>query len=113
MVGGPLRGWRAARTKIGIVAVARRLLIELWRYLEHGVIPDGAIVVASAASRTAYDGSATRTSLADEVLVRSAQSWGGRPGELREAGFHETVVKEGSPASDGCTRRPWAHSLVW
>jgi transposase len=31
--------------KIGIVAVARRLLIDLWRYLEHGVIPDGAIVV--------------------------------------------------------------------
>ena len=46
-------------------------------------------------------------------LVRSAQSWGGRPGELREAGFYETVVKEGSPASDGCTRRPWAHSVVW
>jgi transposase len=32
--------------KIGIVAVARRLLIDLWRYLEHGVIPDGAIVTA-------------------------------------------------------------------
>ena len=31
--------------KIGIVAVARRLLIDLWRYLEHGVIPEGAIVV--------------------------------------------------------------------
>jgi transposase len=28
--------------KIGIVAVARRLLIDLWRYLEHGVIPEGA-----------------------------------------------------------------------
>jgi transposase len=27
--------------KIGIVAVARRLLIDLWRYLEHGVIPEG------------------------------------------------------------------------
>jgi transposase len=32
--------------KIGIVAVARRLLIELLRYLKHGVIPAGAIVVA-------------------------------------------------------------------
>jgi transposase len=32
--------------KIGIVAVARRLLIELWRYLKHGVLPAGAIVVA-------------------------------------------------------------------
>jgi transposase len=28
--------------KIGIVAVARRLLIELWRYLKDGVIPEGA-----------------------------------------------------------------------
>ena len=28
--------------RIGIVAMARRLLIDLWRYLEHGVIPEGA-----------------------------------------------------------------------
>lgn len=28
--------------KVGIVAVARRLLIELWRYLETGVLPEGA-----------------------------------------------------------------------
>jgi len=28
--------------KIGIVALARKLLIALWRYLEHGVIPQGA-----------------------------------------------------------------------
>jgi transposase len=28
--------------RIGIVAVARRLLIDLWRYLEYGVIPEGA-----------------------------------------------------------------------
>jgi len=27
---------------IGIAAVARRLLIDLWRYLEYGVIPEGA-----------------------------------------------------------------------
>ena len=27
--------------RIGIVAVARRLLIDLWRYLEYGVIPEG------------------------------------------------------------------------
>jgi transposase len=30
--------------RIGIVAMARRLLIDLWRYLQHGVIPDGAIL---------------------------------------------------------------------
>jgi transposase len=30
--------------RIGIVAVARKLLIDLWRFLEHGVIPEGAVV---------------------------------------------------------------------
>ena len=28
--------------RIGIVALARKLLVELWRYLQHGVIPEGA-----------------------------------------------------------------------
>jgi transposase len=28
--------------RIGIVAVARRLVIDLWRYLEGGIIPEGA-----------------------------------------------------------------------
>lgn len=28
--------------RVGIVAVARKLLIALWRYVEHGVVPDGA-----------------------------------------------------------------------
>lgn len=28
--------------RIGIVALARRLLVALWRYLQHGVIPEGA-----------------------------------------------------------------------
>ena len=28
--------------RIGIVALARRLAIALWRYLEHGLIPQGA-----------------------------------------------------------------------
>jgi transposase len=32
--------------KIGIVALARKLLIELWRFLEHGVLPDGAALKA-------------------------------------------------------------------
>lgn len=36
---GPGRG-RSRR--IGIVAVARRLLIALWRYVENGIVPDGA-----------------------------------------------------------------------
>ena len=29
--------------RIGIVALARKLLIALWRYLEQGVIPEGAV----------------------------------------------------------------------
>ena len=28
--------------KVGIVALARRLLIDLWRYLDFGVLPEGA-----------------------------------------------------------------------
>jgi transposase len=35
------RGGPRAR-KVGIVALARKLLIELWRFLDHGVIPAGA-----------------------------------------------------------------------
>ncbi len=30
--------------RIGIVALARKLLIALWRYTEHGVIPEGALL---------------------------------------------------------------------
>ena len=30
--------------RIGIVALARKLLIDIWRYIEHGVIPEGAVV---------------------------------------------------------------------
>jgi transposase len=30
--------------RIGIVALARRLAIALWRFLEHGEIPEGAIL---------------------------------------------------------------------
>jgi transposase len=34
--------------KVGIVALARRLVIELWRYLEWGVLPEGAQLKAHA-----------------------------------------------------------------
>lgn len=34
--------------KVGIVAVARRLIIELWRFLRTGVIPEGALLKAEA-----------------------------------------------------------------
>lgn len=35
------------RIGIGIVALARRLLIALWRYLEDGVLPEDARLIAS------------------------------------------------------------------
>jgi transposase len=41
------RGGKRAR-KVGIVALARRLLIELWRFLETGVLPEGAQLKAQA-----------------------------------------------------------------
>jgi transposase len=31
--------------KIGIVALARKLLIALWRYVEHGLLPEGAVLM--------------------------------------------------------------------
>ena len=29
--------------RIGIVALARKLLVELWRYLQTGALPEGAV----------------------------------------------------------------------
>ena len=50
--GSPLSIWfrervgnRKGRIKrIAIVAMARKLLIALWRYLETGVVPEGAVL---------------------------------------------------------------------
>lgn len=39
-------GGGARMRKIGVVALARRLLVELWRYLQTGVIPEGAALKA-------------------------------------------------------------------
>jgi transposase len=39
----------ARQRRIGIVALARKLLIALWRYVDAGVIPEGAIVKAAVA----------------------------------------------------------------
>ena len=36
--------------RVGIVALARRLVIDLWRYLESGTVPEGAQLKASASS---------------------------------------------------------------
>ena len=40
MVQPTVRARRPRGRKIGIVAVARRLVIDLWRYLDAGVIPE-------------------------------------------------------------------------
>lgn len=39
-------GGGARMRRIGIVAVARRLLVDLWRFVEYGVVPDGALMKA-------------------------------------------------------------------
>ncbi len=36
--------------RIAIVAMARKLLIALWRYVETGVVPDGIIIREEAAA---------------------------------------------------------------
>ena len=36
-------GSRRSR-RVGVVALARKLLIALWRYLDYGVIPEGAVL---------------------------------------------------------------------
>ena len=42
MVQPALRRLRKTDARVGIVALARRLAIALWRYLKDGVIPAGA-----------------------------------------------------------------------
>lgn len=39
-------GQHARAKRIGIVAVARKLLIAFWRYVTHGIVPEGAVLKA-------------------------------------------------------------------
>ena len=39
-------GGSAVTRRIGIVALARRVMIALWRYVEHGIVPEGALLKA-------------------------------------------------------------------
>ena len=41
-------GGGARMRRVGIVALARRLLVALWRYLEDGMLPEGAELKAAA-----------------------------------------------------------------
>ena len=38
--------------RIAVVAMARKLLVALWRYLETGLVPTGAVLKASSAITT-------------------------------------------------------------
>ena len=40
-----LTGGGKRTRRVGIVALARRLLVALWRYLEDGALPDGARLI--------------------------------------------------------------------
>ncbi len=42
-------GTGARSRKVGIVALARKLLIALWRFVEHGKVPEGALLKAVSA----------------------------------------------------------------
>jgi hypothetical protein len=35
----------ARSREVGIVALARKLVVALWKYLEHGELPQGAVLV--------------------------------------------------------------------
>jgi transposase len=40
-------GWGKRTRKVGIIALARKLLIALWRYATAGVVPAGAVLKAA------------------------------------------------------------------
>ena len=40
-------GHSSRMRRVGIVALARKLLVALWRFAEHGIIPEGAIMKAA------------------------------------------------------------------
>jgi transposase len=45
-------GWGGQRMRrLGIVALARRLMVDLWRYLERGIVPAGAVIKRAAAEQ--------------------------------------------------------------
>jgi transposase len=41
-----IKGQSARVKRIAIVALARKLLVALWRYVKHGVVPQGAVLKA-------------------------------------------------------------------
>ena len=57
----PLSKWYARKTadqsprirRIMLIALARKLAISLWRYVETGLVPDGAVLAKKAPHQTA------------------------------------------------------------
>ena len=71
----------ARQRRVGIVAVARRLLIALWRYVDQGIIPEGALMKAElpamGRSVSGRDGdvSQTRSMTCSEVSRSASPPW--------------------------------------
>jgi transposase len=42
-----IKGQGARVKRIAIVALARKLLVALWRYVKHGLVPEGAVLKAA------------------------------------------------------------------
>ena len=45
---GRMVGAGARSRRVGIVALARKLMVALWRYVTHGVVPEGAVLKTAA-----------------------------------------------------------------
>jgi hypothetical protein len=62
--------------KIGIVALARKLLIALWRYVETGLLPEGAVIASSVHFRSEDPSRSARTKKEEDLRawVRPART---------------------------------------
>lgn len=64
--------------KIGITAVARKLLVALWRYLDQGVVPEGALLKPTKAAKVTKVAKSKSDTKIDKSKARSP-----RPSEAR------------------------------
>ena len=60
VVSAAVRAGNTRLRKVGIVAVARKLLVALWKYLETGEVPAGAVVLEKRKFRARAAGSGSR-----------------------------------------------------
>ena len=72
VVSRPLATGGPRLRRIGIVALARKLLVALWRYVDHDVLPDGAVMKATTCrSRERSATLASRTSWCEPPCMRA------------------------------------------